>query len=65
MENLNEVRIKNRFKLAVKRALQGYTTGQDVKAIIEFQLREYISEGGEPFNDIEIGLMASYMVAYN
>lgn len=62
---MNEIKVKNRFKVAVKRALQGNTTGQDIKAIILFQLREYTIEGREPFDDMELGLIASYMIQYN
>ena len=62
---MNEVKIKNRAKLAVKRALVGATTGQDVKAIVEYQLREYVKEGMDPFNDHELALIATYMVQFN
>ena len=56
---MNEVKIKNKAKLAVKRALVGATTGQDIKAIVEYQLRGYVKEGVEPFNDYELALMAT------
>ena len=62
---MNEVKIKNRAKLAVKRALVGATTGQDVKAIVEYQLREYVKEGMDPFSDYELALIATYMVQFN
>ena len=62
---MNETQVKNKAKLAVRRALVGATTGQDIKAIVEYQLRGHIKEGDEPFNDVELALMASYMVSYN
>lgn len=65
MKNLNEVRIKNRFKVAIKRAMNGTITGQDIKAIVEYQTKEYIGEGEEPFSDAELALMATYMITYN
>ena len=34
---MNGIKVQNRFKLAIKRALSGEITGQDIKAIIEFE----------------------------
>jgi hypothetical protein len=63
---MNEVKIENRFKLAVKRALlNGVVSGQDIKAIIEFQNRELAIEKGEPLNNFELGLLGAYSVAFN
>ena len=65
MKNLNEVRIKNRFKVAMKRANSGIMSGQDIKAIVEYQLKEYVNEGDEPFTDVELALMACHMMTFN
>jgi hypothetical protein len=66
MKVMNEVKVENRFKLAVKRALsQSIISGQDIKAIIEFQNRELTIEKGEPLNDFELGLLGAYSVAFN
>jgi hypothetical protein len=62
---MNDIKIKNRAKLAVLRALVGETTGQDVKAIVEYQLRGYVKEGMDPFNDHELALIAVHMVNFN
>lgn len=62
---MNKIKLENRVKLSIKRALIGGITGQDIKAIVEYQVREYINEGDEPFNDVELALMASYMMTYN
>jgi len=62
---MNETQIKNKAKLAVRRALVGVTTGQDVKAIVEYQLRGYVKEGMDPFSEYELALVATYMVQFN
>jgi hypothetical protein len=62
---MNKEKIENRFKLAMKRALSGDISGQDVKAIVEYQLRGYLIEGEEPFNDYELALLAHRMTVFN
>ena len=63
---MNEVKVENRFKLAVKRALSNNSiSGQDIKAIIEFQNRDLAIEKGEPLNDFELGMLGAYAVAFN
>jgi len=62
---MNETKLKSRFKLALKRASMGGITGQDLKAIIEFQLRGYIMEGEEPFNEVELALLTHQMILFN
>ena len=63
---MNEVKVENRFKLAVKRALsQPIISGQDMKAIIEFQNRDLAIEKGEPLNDFELGMLGAYAVEFN
>ena len=63
---MNEVKVENRFKLAVKRALSNnLISGQDMKAIIEFQNRDLAIEKGEPLNDFELGMLGAYAVAFN
>ena len=63
---MNEVKVENRFKLAVKRALsQPIISGQDIKAIIEFQNRDLAIEKGEPLNNFELGMLGAYAVAFN
>jgi hypothetical protein len=66
MKVMNEVKVENRFKLAVKRALsQPIISGQDMKAIIEFQNRDLAIEKGEPLNNFELGMLGAYAVAFN
>ena len=62
---MNKIKLENRYKLAIKRALIGEITGQDLKAIVEFQLREYINEGEEPFNEMELALLTNRMTIFN
>jgi hypothetical protein len=62
---MNKTKLENRYKLAIKRALVGEITGQDLKAIVEFQLREYINEGEEPFNEMELALLTNRMTIFN
>jgi hypothetical protein len=57
---MNEVKIENRFKVAVKRALSGDTTGQDLIAIVKFQMREL----GER-DTFEYGMLVMYSAAFN
>jgi hypothetical protein len=66
MKVMNEVKVENRFKLAVKRALlNGVVSGLDVKAIIEFQNRDLAIEKGESLSDFELGILGAYSVAFN
>lgn len=62
---MSEIKLKNRFNLAVKRALVEDISGQDLKAIVEYQLREYIGEGQDPFTDVELALLTHNMVLFN
>jgi hypothetical protein len=62
---MNKIKLENRYKLAIKRALVGEITGQDLKAIVEFQLREYINEGEEPFDEMELALLTNRMIIFN
>jgi hypothetical protein len=62
---MNEIKLKNRYGLVIKRALVGNITGQDIKAIVEYQLKGYIGEGEEPLNEWEIGLIANHMMTFN
>jgi hypothetical protein len=62
---MNKIKLENRYKLAIKRALIGEITGQDLKAIVEFQLREYINEGEEPFDEMELALLTNKMIIFN
>lgn len=62
---MNEIKLKNRYKLSIKRIKAGDISGQDIKAIVAFQLKGYVKEGDEPFDDVELALMAGYMIAYN
>jgi len=58
---MNELQIKDRVKKAVKNALKGITTGEDVKAIIQFQNQEL----GESLNDWELSILGAYSIAFN
>jgi hypothetical protein len=49
----------------MKRANEGEISGQDIKAIVAYQLRKYVNEGEEPFNDTELALLAHRMVVFN
>jgi hypothetical protein len=62
---MNEIKVINRFKLAMKRANEGEISGQDIKAIVAYQLRKYVNEGEEPFNDTELALLTHRMVTFN
>ena len=62
---MSEIKLKNRFNLAVKRALVGNISGQDLKAIVEYQLREYVDEEDGPFDEVELALLTHNMVLFN
>jgi hypothetical protein len=63
---MNEVKVKNRFKLAVKRALtQSSISGQDVRAILEYQNRELAIEKGEPLDDYDLNILLIYAAEFN
>jgi hypothetical protein len=62
---MNDTQVKSRVKLAVKRALVGATTGQDIKSIIEFQHRDLIRMNGEALNNMELSLLTEYSIQFN
>ena len=62
---MNELQIKDRVKKAVKNALKGITTGEDIKSIIQFQNQELEKEKGEPLDDFELGVLGAYSIAFN
>jgi hypothetical protein len=63
---MNEVKVENRFKLAVKRALtQSSISGQDVRAILEYQNRELAIEKGEPLDDYDLNILLIYAAEFN
>lgn len=62
---MNGIKVQNRFKLAIKRALSGETTGQDIKAIIEFQNRGLIEKKGENLDSFELNLLTAYSISFN
>jgi hypothetical protein len=62
---MNDLQIENRVKKAVKNALKGNLTGEDVKSIIRFQNKELEMEKGESLDDWELGLLGAYSVAFN
>ena len=57
--------IKNKYKLAIDRAIKGNTTGQDVTNIIRFQNKELVGLKGEELNQYEINLLTAYSIAFN
>jgi hypothetical protein len=63
---MNEVKVKNRFKLAVKRALsQSSISGKDIRAILEYQNRELAIEKGEPLDDYDLNILLIYAAEFN
>jgi hypothetical protein len=62
---MNETKLKNRYGLAIKRALAGNITGQDVKAIVEYQLKDAFNIYDEPINEVELVILTHCMIAFN
>ena len=62
---MNTEIIKNKYKLAVERAIKGNITGQDVNNIIRFQNKDLIDLKGEELNQMEIGLLTAYSMSFN
>jgi hypothetical protein len=61
-----ETKVKNRFKLAVERASsQSSISGQDVRAILEYQNRELAIEKGEPLDDYDLNILLIYAAEFN
>jgi hypothetical protein len=60
-----KIKVENRFKVTMKRIDKGVLSGQDIKAIVEFQLRKYVQEEDEPFNDEELAIIAYRMTIFN
>jgi hypothetical protein len=57
---MNETQIKNRAKLAVKRALEGDITSQDLLAIVKLQVPELQNN-----TDVAAAYMIMVQVAFN
>jgi hypothetical protein len=63
---MNDTQIKNRAKLAVKRALtQPYISGQDLAALITFTNRDLVELKGSPFNELDLSLLGAYAIQFN
>ena len=62
---MNTEIIKNKYKLAVERAIKGNITGQDVNNIIRFQNKDLVGLKGEELNQMEIGLLTAYSMSFN
>lgn len=62
---MNTEIIKNKYKLAVERAIKGNITGQDVNNIIRFQNKELVGLKGEELNQMEINLLTAYSMSFN
>jgi hypothetical protein len=61
-----ETKVKNRFKLAVERASsQSSISGQDVRAILEYQNMDLAIAKGEPLDDYELNILLIYAVEFN
>ena len=62
---MNTEIIKNKYKLAVERAIKGNITGQDVNNIIRFQNKDLVGLKGEELNQMEINLLTAYSMSFN
>ena len=62
---MNTEIIKNKYKLAIERAIKGNITGQDVNNIIRFQNKELVGLKGEELNQMEINLLTAYSMSFN
>jgi hypothetical protein len=62
---MNEIILESKYKLAIRRAMAGITTGQDVKAIVAYQMRDCIEEGRRQFTDGELAILTLYMIDFN
>lgn len=63
---MNDTQIKNRAKLAVKRALtQPYISGQDLAALIAFTNRDLTELKGSPLDQFELSVLGAYAIQFN
>jgi len=62
---MNGIKLNKQFKTTLKRVENGTTTGNDFKTIIRFQLKDFIPEDSEPFNEVELSLILGYMIENN
>lgn len=62
---MSNIKIEDRVKLAVKNALKGDITGEDIKAILRFQSKDLTEMKGEELNNWELGLLTSYCITFN
>jgi alpha-D-ribose 1-methylphosphonate 5-triphosphate synthase subunit PhnI len=63
---MNDTQIKNRAKLAVKRALtQPTISGQDLAALVAFANRDLAELKGESLNQFELSVLGAYAIQFN
>lgn len=62
---MNTEIIKNKYKLAIERAIKGNITGQDVNNIIRFQNKDLVGLKGEELNQMETNLLTAYSMSFN
>jgi hypothetical protein len=63
---MNDIKkLHTQYNNVVRRAEMGITTGEDIKIIMRFQLRKYITPNSDPFTDCELALLLNYMLENN
>lgn len=62
---MSNIKTEDRVKLAVKNALKGNTTSEDIKAILRFQSKDLTEMKGEELKELYLGLLISYCITFN
>jgi len=62
---MNKIIIETQYQIAMRNLERGRITGEDVAAIVQFQMREWIDDGGPLFTDDELGYIVHHMIQSN
>jgi hypothetical protein len=62
---MNKIIIETQYQIAMRHLENGCINGQDIAAIVQFQMREWIGEGEPLFTQEELGYIVHYMMQSN
>jgi hypothetical protein len=62
---MNKIIIETQYQIAMRNLERGCITGEDIAAIVQFQMKEYIAEGEPLFTQEELGVIVHYMMKNN
>jgi len=62
---MNKLIIETQYQIAMRHLENGCINGQDIAAIVQFQMRNCIEEGEPLFTMEELGIITCYLMQNN